>query len=140
MPDLQVMLNRFLMLVASFLTIGIQSFGQDNKQRNSTSLLPPEWFGIWKGEVQEESSLGKANTFGMELEIGAHSQSDRLRWKITYEGDQGKSVRDYSLVAEDLAAGRYVVDEGTAYGSRPQKSGHSCFTFFSRRSNLSFSL
>ncbi len=58
--------------------------------------------GDMKGEVKAESPDGTSNKFQMELQVSEHKDRQRLKWKITYQGDQGKSERNYELVAEIL--------------------------------------
>ncbi len=96
-----------------------------------TSILPDEWLGTWSGEVKAESPGGKSTTFDMVLEIGEHSDPQRLKWKIIYDGSQGKSERDYELVAEDAAAGRYVIDERNGVRIAATRLGNSLHSHFS---------
>ena len=93
--------------------------------------LPRPWLGVWQGEVKSESTNGLVNTFQMELEIGGHTDPQRLKWKMTYDGGQGKSVRNYELVANDVAAGRYTIDEGNGVHIAASKIGSALYSNFS---------
>lgn len=102
---------RSLVLVLIFLFfVTSLVIGQEQAASPMHSLLS-EWIGTWNGEVQSQTPNGKVSTFQMELDIGQHSERNRLKWKLTYLGDQGRSERDYELIAEDLEAGRFTIDE-----------------------------
>ena len=47
----------------------------------------------------------------MVLTVAPTVTPDRWTWTITYDGDQGRQVRAYELVAKDPASGRYAIDE-----------------------------
>lgn len=94
-------------------------------------VLPRQWLGVWRGEVKSEGLNGKVDTFQMELEIGEHSDPQRLKWKMTYDGSQGKSVRNYELVASDVTAGRYAIDEGNGINIATSKIGSAFYSNFS---------
>lgn len=74
-------------------------------------ILPNEWLGSWQGEVKSESAQSQSSTFQMNLAIAASDKPDRLLWTITYDGPQGKSVRDYELVKKDDQPAHFVIDE-----------------------------
>lgn len=96
-----------------------------------SEVLPRQWLGSWKGQVTAESAEGKSEPFDMELEIGEHPDPQRLKWKITYDGKQGQSVRDYEIVAEDVAKGRYVIDERNGVRIATSRIGNSLLSHFS---------
>jgi photosystem II stability/assembly factor-like uncharacterized protein len=75
------------------------------------AAFPNDWFGEWKGEVQNRTPNGKQDTFQMELRIAPTDTKDRFQWTIIYNGPQGKSERLYSLVAKDPANGHFAIDE-----------------------------
>ena len=71
--------------------------------------FPAEWCGRWTGTL---AMLGDSK-FGpvtMTLEIAPITEG-RWSWTITYDGEFGRQVRPYELVAIDAAAGRFAVDE-----------------------------
>jgi hypothetical protein len=47
----------------------------------------------------------------MTLEIAPLSEPGRWSWTIIYEGESGRQVRPYELVAVNAAEGRFVIDE-----------------------------
>lgn len=106
-------------------------FAQDVIADKSLQVLPSQWLGVWRGEVKAEGPNGGVDTFQMELEIGEHSDPQRLKWKMTYDGSQGKSVRNYELVANDIAKGRYVIDEGNGINIPASKIGSALYSHFS---------
>ncbi len=107
------------------------SLAQEAKPDNALPVLPRQWLGVWRGEVKSEGLNGKVDTFQMELEIGEHTDPQRLKWKMTYDGSQGKSVRNYELVASDVAAGKYVIDEGNGINIATSKIGSALYSNFS---------
>ncbi|MEY3142094.1 MAG: hypothetical protein RLY21_587 [Planctomycetota bacterium] len=71
--------------------------------------FPADWCGRWTGTL---AMLGDSK-FGpvtMTLEIAPVTEG-RWSWTITYDGEFGRQVRPYELVAIDAAAGRFAVDE-----------------------------
>lgn len=73
--------------------------------------FPEDWQGLWSGEATNVDPSGNKQAFAMQLEIAATEKSDRFQWRIVYEGVQGKSERNYSLVVKDAARGQYAIDE-----------------------------
>ncbi len=109
------------------LTVGwTAALGQDAPNPAQPTILPQQWLGVWKGEVKAESSRAKPTTFQMQLEIASHPDPKRLKWKLTYEGAQGKSERNYELVVEDAEAGKYVIDEGNGIRIATTRSVPPC--------------
>ena len=47
----------------------------------------------------------------MTLEVAPIKTSERLSWKIIYDGAQGRSERPYQLEAVDAAKGQFIIDE-----------------------------
>jgi hypothetical protein len=71
--------------------------------------FPADWIGLWTGSV---ATLGdsKLAPVTMTLEI-APIADGRWSWTITYDGEFGRQVRPYELIAVDATAGRFAVDE-----------------------------
>ena len=71
--------------------------------------FPADWCGRWTGSL---ATLGdsKLAPVTMTLEI-APIADGRWSWTITYDGEFGRQVRPYELLAIDAAAGRFAVDE-----------------------------
>lgn len=107
------------------------ALSQEATTDKSSPVLPRQWLGFWRGEVKSEGLHGKVDTFQMELEIGEHTDPQRLKWKMTYDGSQGKSVRNYELVASDVAAGKYAIDEGNGINIATSKIGSALYSNFS---------
>lgn len=74
-----------------------------------TCGFPDDWIGRWTGPLKTlgGSSLAPAT---MTIEI-APLAANRWSWRIVYDGEAGRQVRPYELVAVDAAAGRYAIDE-----------------------------
>lgn len=71
--------------------------------------FPADWCGRWTGTL---AMLGDSK-FGpvtMTLEIAPITEG-RWSWTITYDGEFGRQVRPYELIAVDAAAGRFAIDE-----------------------------
>ena len=81
---------------------------EEVSQKNS---LPLEWLGTWSGTVQSRSASGKEQTFRMKLTIAPTDRPGTLTWTIVYDGDQGRSTREYQLVQKNVARGEFVIDE-----------------------------
>lgn len=94
-------------------------------------ILPEPWLGNWEGEVISVTATGQETKFRMRLEIAPHSDARRLKWKIIYDGEQGRSIRNYELVLEDLASGRYAVDEKNGIQIATSRMGDSLVSHFS---------
>ena len=73
--------------------------------------FPADWLGLWSGEATNVDPSGNQQAFSMQLEIAATEKSDRFQWRMVYEGVQGKSERNYSLVVKDAENGKYAIDE-----------------------------
>jgi hypothetical protein len=72
--------------------------------------FPADWCGRWTGTLATlgESKIGPVT---MTLEIAPLSEPGRWSWTIIYEGESGRQVRPYELVAVNAAEGRFVIDE-----------------------------
>lgn len=76
---------------------------------SASPVFPTDWCGRWSGTL---AMLGDSK-FGpvtMTLEI-APIADGRWSWTITYDGEFGRQVRPYELIAVDAAAGRFAIDE-----------------------------
>lgn len=121
----------FCVLDCCCITLAQEATSETTTSDKMLTVLPRQWLGVWRGEVKSEGLNGKVDTFQMELEIGEHSDPQRLKWKMTYDGSQGKSVRNYELVASDVAAGRYAIDEGNGINIATSKIGSALYSNFS---------
>ncbi len=95
-------------------TLSAQQPGQPslaNGESINEPGLPQPWLGTWRGEAIIDNPGGKADSFQMELVVDSTPSLDRFTWRLTYDGVQGKSVRDYELVLKDRQQGHYVIDE-----------------------------
>ena len=80
--------------------------------------FPDAWIGHWKGTgtVRSMRKRGEPLEFAMELRVapiesGGEHAKPRWTWEIVYGTGQKRQVRRYELVAQDAAAGHYVIDE-----------------------------
>jgi hypothetical protein len=75
----------------------------------TSSAFPADWTGRWTGTLATfgESKIGPVT---MTLEI-APIADERWSWTIIYEGEFGRQVRPYELLAVNAADGRYAIDE-----------------------------
>ncbi len=75
----------------------------------SGGVFPDGWIGRWTGAL---ATLGDSRlapvTMTLEIAEVAHG---RWSWTIIYEGEFGRQVRPYELIAVDAAAGRFAIDE-----------------------------
>ncbi|XZE34276.1 WD40/YVTN/BNR-like repeat-containing protein [Pirellulaceae bacterium SH501] len=116
-------------IVVLLLTSGTQTFAQEARE-TTPRILSEAWLGSWEGEVKSVNATGQQNTFRMRLDIAEHPDARRLKWKITYDGDQGKSIRDYELIAEDLSGGRFVIDEKNGIKIATSRLGETLISHF----------
>jgi len=78
---------------------------------SSTAQFPSDWLGRWEGEVEVHAPDGEQPGFDMALEIRATEDADRFDWVITYSGEFGSQVREYSLIVRDAELGAFAIDE-----------------------------
>jgi len=68
------------------------------------------WEGLYKGDLELYGVNDVKMVLKMELDI--QKQSDTLyQWKITYDYNGKKDVRDYSINCNDAEKGTYLIDE-----------------------------
>lgn len=92
------------MKLASFIFAALAAFSP------AAAAGPGDWAGTWKGECRLAPPHGGLSAFPMSLTIGVTDKPDVLRWMLVYEA-KARDVRNYELIATDVAAGRYVIDE-----------------------------
>lgn len=95
------------------------------------SELPLEWHGQWEGEVTMQSGGADPQSFQMQLTIATTDAANKWEWTIVYDGVQGKSTRPYLLVAEEKAAGQFVIDEQNGIRINAALLGDSLSSHFS---------
>lgn len=98
---------------------------------DSDGILPAAWRGVWRGDVSVDSNKGTRDAFQMELAIGNTAKPDRMQWQITYNGAQGKSVRDYELVATNKEIGHFAIDEKNGIQIDTMLVGNALLSHFS---------
>lgn len=99
--------------------------------REDEAILPTAWIGTWRGEVRADSAQGPGGVFQMELSIAPINKPDRLSWTITYDGPQGKSVREYELVKKGDQPGHFVIDEKNSIEIDATLLGNALLSHFS---------
>ncbi len=105
-----------MLTVICFSILGFVSLalGQDkpsgNSSESTTASFASEWSGVWKGTVRSQIDVERFVTFEMQLTVEP-IDANKLRWQIVYDGQAGRSVREYELIAEDAAKGLYKMDE-----------------------------
>ena len=111
------------------------SWSQETRRRAtsdaSKSELPLEWHGQWAGEVTMQSGSADSESFQMQLTIAPTDVANKLEWTLVYDGAQGKSTRYYLLVAEENAAGQFVIDEQNGIRINAALLGDSLSSHFS---------
>ena len=93
---------RFIVLAVFFCAFGKLS-GQES--------FPNSWLGNYKGTLEIygiDSVKMKAN---MELKIAATANDSIYDWHISYEFNEKKDLRNYSLRLVDKKKGHYCIDE-----------------------------
>jgi hypothetical protein len=75
----------------------------------SEGAFPADWTGRWTGAL---ATLGDSKLAPVTMTLEIEPIADgRWSWTIIYEGEFGRQVRPYELVAVDAAAGQFVIDE-----------------------------
>jgi photosystem II stability/assembly factor-like uncharacterized protein len=74
------------------------------------TAIVKDWSGVWKGTVRNHVDVARSSTFEMQLTVEP-VDANSLRWQIVYDGEAGQSVRDYQLLVDDAAQGKYTLDE-----------------------------
>lgn len=104
---------RTSLLAMFFFCLGLATL---EAQENSAPLkgvpaaIVKDWSGVWKGTVRNQVDVERSSTFEMQLTVEP-ADANSLRWQIVYDGEAGKSVRDYQLFVDDAAQGKYTLDE-----------------------------
>jgi hypothetical protein len=80
-----------------------------SRETATSGAFPADWTGRWTGTI---ATLGdsKLASVAMTLEI-APITDGRWSWTIIYEGDAGRQIRPYELIAVDAPTGRFAIDE-----------------------------
>ncbi len=80
-----------------------------SRETATSSAFPADWTGRWTGTI---ATLGdsKLAPVAMMLEI-APIADGRWSWTIIYEGEAGRQIRPYELIAVDARTGRFAIDE-----------------------------
>ena len=92
--------------------------------------LPVEWHGSWSGDVAMQSASGDTQSFPMQLTIAPTNAASKLEWTIVYDGTQGRSTRNYLLVADEDTAGQFVIDEQNGIRIHAALLGNSLSSHF----------
>jgi hypothetical protein len=101
-----------------------------NSPLDSSTLLPEEWHGQWRGEVTSFNGTGEAARFQMELEVKPTEDPEKFVWKVTYDGAAGRSERPYQLNVVDAKMGHYEIDEQNGIVLDATRLGDAlCFHF-----------
>lgn len=129
--------RRFIttLCLAFCLASGSAGLCQDALKQNTSDArktkLPVEWHGHWSGEVTTQSVSGDSQAFQMQLIVAPTDVANKLEWTIVYDGAQGKSTRNYLLVAEEGGAGQFVIDEQNGIRINAALLGSSLGSHFS---------
>lgn len=78
--------------------------------QETPATFPESWVGNWKGTLEIFSPKGKEQQVPMQLRIKV-VDSLNYTWHIIYGEDEEKGLRPYLLKPEDVAYGRYSIDE-----------------------------
>ncbi len=118
MTKLTLFIRAFLLHSMALYGLAMPIFAQEAQSTKSNlngaaseAILPAAWIGVWRGEVSVENAQGKQPGFQMELAVEPIASSSRCTWRITYEGQAGKSVRQYEIELIDRQQGHYRIDE-----------------------------
>ncbi len=81
-------------------------------QTTPRAAAPESWIGFWRGTL---TNFGGGDSVKLRvpvtMEIASTAIRGRLKWRTVYNGDTTRSMKDYSLIVLDSAAGRYATDE-----------------------------
>ena len=85
--------------------------GDLHAQEKSSTGLPKQWNGVWKGTCTTTYRDGRKLDFGLELYVAPIEGREASTWKIVYDGDIGRQVRDYEILVVDRSKGHFRIDE-----------------------------
>jgi len=98
-----MMTLRYLFLLLVF----VVSVGQAQNKSMET------WEGLYKGDLELYGVNEVKMVIKMELDIQKRSDS-LYQWKMTYDYNGKKDVRDYSIKCIDALKGAYIIDENNS--------------------------
>ena len=75
----------------------------------AAQAFPDGWTGTYQGEMKITSGQRK-NAVSVTLEIGEKIRDSSWTYKMTYQGPNGETVKDYQIVRKTDS--EYVMDEG----------------------------
>jgi len=75
------------------------------------AALPAGWHGVWAGTMTSTSPADKATEVPLVLAIEPIAGSADLTWKAMFGTGDKAVVKDYRLVPEKDAPGRFKIDE-----------------------------
>ena len=92
-------------------------------------IHPAAWLGRWSGPAQV---LGgpRPLSFTMSIDLRPSADPARLDFIITYAGDAGNQVRNYSLLAVDAARGELLIDENNSIKLRARLLDNTLLSHF----------
>lgn len=73
--------------------------------------LPAGWHGTWAGTMTSTTAADKATEVPLVLVVAPIAGSADLTWKATFGTGEKAVVKDYRLVPEKDAPGRFKIDE-----------------------------
>ena len=118
-----------------FLFILFANFLGITAQEDSNLSFPNDYFGVYTGTLKINSERGSQEV-PMEFHLKPTDSVGKYHYTLIYgEGDM-RQERKYTLLAEDVDNGRYVVDENNGIILDDKVQGNKLYSLFEVQGNL----
>jgi len=97
--------------------------------------FPKDYFGIYKGDLQMQSAMGK-QVIPMEFHLLPTDSIGRYKYILVYGDGERRQERLYFLVEKDKDKGRYVIDEDNGILLEASYFGNKLYCLFEVSGNL----
>lgn len=94
--------------------------------------FPNDFLGIYSGQLEINNPDQETLTIPMEFHLLKTDTTDRYAYKLIYNGQP----RNYTLIVDDLASGKVIIDENNGIILPAKLAGHVLHSTFEVENNL----
>jgi hypothetical protein len=92
--------------------------------------FPKTWHGVWVGQLKVHGPKGKVFERPWELHVEPVRGGKAYSWRILSAIGDKKSVRNYELVPEPGAPGRFKIDEKNGIVLNARLAGDTLYSYY----------
>ncbi len=105
---------------------------QSVNAQKKAEMFPDDFLGIYSGQLMIESPDQETVSIPMEFHLLETDSANHYEYKLIYNGQP----RNYTLIADDLATGKFRIDENNGIILPSQLTGHVLHSVFTVEKNL----